>query len=72
MGREGVTIGGGLHPDGTVRVASEEWQAVAPGARIPTGAKIRVTGIDGLVLTVEPVIDEHGPAATPERKGNPV
>jgi membrane-bound serine protease (ClpP class) len=72
VGREGVTLGGGLHPDGIVRVASEEWQAIAPGARIPTGAKIRVTGIDGLVLTVEPVTDEHGPAATPERKGNPV
>jgi membrane-bound serine protease (ClpP class) len=72
IGREGVALGGGLHPRGIVRVASEEWQAVAPDARIPTGAKVRVTGIDGLVLTVEPVADEHAPAATPERKGNPV
>ena len=72
IGLEGVALGGGLHPRGIVRVASEEWQAVAPDARIPTGAKVRVTGIDGLVLTVEPVADEHVPAATPERKGNPV
>jgi len=72
VGREGVAIGGGLHPEGIVRVASEEWQAIAPGARIATGARVRVTRIDGLVLTVEPVADEHAPAATPERKGNPV
>jgi membrane-bound serine protease (ClpP class) len=71
IGREGVAIGGGLRPGGIVRVASEEWQAVAPDARIPTGARVRVTGIDGLVLTVEPVTDEHAPAATPEGKGNP-
>ena len=72
VGREGVAIGGGLHPEGIVRVSSEEWQAIAPGARIATGAKVRVTGIDGLVLTVEPLADEHAPAATPERKGNAV
>ena len=72
IGREGIALGGGLHPEGIVRVASEEWQAIAPGARIPTGAKVRVTRIDGLVLTVEPVMDEHAPAATPDRKGNPV
>jgi membrane-bound serine protease (ClpP class) len=73
VGREGVALGDGLAPNGIVRVASEEWRAVAPGARIPTGAKVRVTAIDGLVLTVEPVSErtERAPAGTPDGKGNP-
>ena len=70
VGQEGVALGG-IDPDGIVRVNAEEWRAVAPGARIAKGAKVRVTRLDGLVLTVEPIHDEHAPAATPEGKGNP-
>ena len=70
VGQEGVALGG-IDPDGIVRVNAEEWRAVAPGTRIAKGAKVRVTRLDGLVLTVEPIHDEHAPAATSEGKGNP-
>ena len=60
VGTEGVAIGRGLNPDGIVRVASEEWKAVVDGGRsIPAGGAVRVTRLDGLVLTVEPVTEEH-------------
>ena len=60
VGREGVVIGRGLSPEGIVRVASEEWKAVAEGGgSIPTGGAIRVVRLDGLVLTVAPVTEEH-------------
>lgn len=72
VGREGVVIGGGLDPEGIVRVAAQEWGAISPDVRIPTGARIRVTRLDGLTLTVEPITEAPTPAATPERKGNPV
>lgn len=42
-----------LDPRGAVRVASDTWSAVsADGSRIDQGERIRVTDIDGLVLTV--------------------
>lgn len=62
VGTEGVVLGGGLGPEGVVRAAAEEWKAVAAGGgAIPGGARVRVTGIDGLRLTVEPVGDD-GPS----------
>jgi membrane-bound ClpP family serine protease len=72
VGREGVVLGGGLDPEGVVRVAAEEWRAIAPGGSIPPGAKIRVTRLDGLVLTVEPLEHEHAPTggAAPAQGGN--
>lgn len=42
-----------LSPDGKVFVHGEYWNAVS-SAPIAAGARIRVTAIDGLVLTVEP------------------
>jgi membrane-bound serine protease (ClpP class) len=39
---------------GHVFVHSERWRAVAPG-RLDKGAPVRVAGIDGLVLRVEPI-----------------
>ena len=63
VGREGVVLAGGLKPDGVVRVAAEEWKATAADSgSVPAGAKIRVTELDGLVLTVEPLDTEHAPA----------
>ena len=60
VGREGVVLAGGLKPDGVVRVAAEEWKATAADSgSVPEGAKIRVTELDGLVLTVEPLDTEH-------------
>jgi membrane-bound serine protease (ClpP class) len=61
VGREGVVLAGGLGPTGVVRVSSEEWKATAT-APMPPGSRIKVTALDGLVLTVEPVADEHDPA----------
>lgn len=72
VGREGVVLPGGLDPDGVVRVAAEEWKARSAGRSIPEGSKIRVTRLDGLVLTVEPLEPEHAPTggAVPARGGN--
>jgi membrane-bound serine protease (ClpP class) len=60
VGQEGVALGTGLDPSGVVRINAEQWQAVTAGRRIPAGAKIRATAIDGFTLTVEPV-DAEGP-----------
>jgi membrane-bound serine protease (ClpP class) len=59
VGREGVVLGSGLHPEGVVRVAAEEWKATSSAGDLPAGARIRATRLDGLVLTVEPVASEH-------------
>ena len=61
IGRDGVVLSGGLNPEGVVRVAAEEWKATTTSGSIPEGAKIRVTRLDGLVLTVEPLDTEHAP-----------
>jgi len=63
VGRDGVVVGVGVDPrDGVVRVAAEEWKAVAPTGPLPPGTPIRVTALDGLVLTVEPLRPEHATA----------
>jgi membrane-bound serine protease (ClpP class) len=69
VGRDGVVIGAGLGTTGVVRVGSEEWRARTPGRPLPGGARIRVTALDGLVLTVEPLKDEHSPASAPAEGG---
>jgi membrane-bound ClpP family serine protease len=46
-----------------VRVAAEEWRAVSPAGPLSPGTRVRVTRLDGLVLTVEPLTVEHTPAA---------
>jgi membrane-bound serine protease (ClpP class) len=64
IGREGVVVGTGIGArGGVVRVAAEEWRAVSPAAPISTGTRIRVTALDGLVLSVEPLDIERPPAA---------
>jgi len=63
VGQEGVALPSGVGPKGgIVRVASEEWRAVAPSGPIEGGATVRVTSLDGLVLTVEPSHGERGTA----------
>ena len=69
IGKDGVVIGAGLGPNGVVRVASEEWRAVSTSGPIPVGSRVRVTGLDGLVLTVESLADEHRPAVAPAEGG---
>ena len=45
-----------LAPEGKVFVHGEYWNAVAP-RNVPAGGRVRVTGVDKLKLTVEPVVD---------------
>jgi len=60
VGQEGVALAAGVGPKGgVVRVASEEWRAVAPSGPIEGGAPVRVISLDGLVLTVEPSDGQH-------------
>lgn len=57
MGREGIvsqTIVAGRH--GRVAIDGDDWKAVsASPLDIPEGTKVRVTGRDSIILTVEPV-----------------
>jgi membrane-bound serine protease (ClpP class) len=53
IGETGVASSA-LEPDGMVFVRGEYWKAVSP-APLPAGAQVRVTGIEGLRLTVEPL-----------------
>ena len=72
VGRTGVALGSGVDErGGIVRVQAEEWRAIAPGGLIHSGAPVRVTGLDGLVLTVEPSGSEHARAGdrTPSGEG---
>jgi membrane protein implicated in regulation of membrane protease activity len=72
VGREGVVLAGGLDPDGVVRVAAEQWKATSSAGHVPAGSRVRVTRLDGLVLTVEPLTPEHAPTggAAPAQGGN--
>jgi len=71
VGREGIVLAAGLDPEGVVRVAAEEWRAIATHP-LPAGTKIRVTKLDGLVLTVEPLDLEHAQTGgvAPAQGGN--
>ena len=65
IGKEGVAIAGGLHPDGVVRVASEEWRAVTSDGRpLAGGTAVKVTKLEGLVLTVDAIGAGHEQAGT--------
>lgn len=57
VGETGVVLGAGLDPSGVVRVRAEEWHARSPSGSISGGTRVRVTGIDGFVVTVEPAAD---------------
>ena len=48
----GIAVGE-LNPSGTVLVRGEYWNAQA-SARVPASEPVRITGIDGLTLRVEP------------------
>jgi membrane-bound serine protease (ClpP class) len=58
-GQEGLigaigTVKVALEPKGTVFVWGERWQAISQDGRpIPVGARVKVTAMDGLHLTVE-------------------
>jgi membrane-bound serine protease (ClpP class) len=48
-----------LAPEGKVFVHGEYWDAVS-SLPAPVGAKVRVTAMHGLKLTVEPLIERNG------------
>ena len=58
IGQIGVTIED-LKPEGHVFVRGEYWNAVSPRP-VPTGQRVRVTAVDHLKLTVEPVEEQSG------------
>lgn len=53
-GAEGVVVRD-CDPQGVVYAAGEEWTATATGAALAAGTRVRVAGVDGLVLRVEPL-----------------
>jgi membrane-bound serine protease (ClpP class) len=56
MGAEGVvtTV---LSPRGVVQVAGERWTAESSAGPVPAGSRVRVVGVEGLTLRVEPVVE---------------
>jgi len=58
VGETGAAITA-LEPEGKVFVRGEYWDATAPQP-VPAGARVRVTAIRQLKLTVEPVSQENG------------
>jgi len=74
VGADGVALTSIGPNGGQVRVSAERWQAVTAGERIREGGPVHVLSIDGLVLTVEAITDEHAPAgqrAPVSEGGNP-
>ena len=58
VGETGAAITA-LEPEGKVFVRGEYWDATAPQP-VPAGARVRVTAIRQLKLTVEPISQENG------------
>lgn len=48
-----------IAPEGQVSVHGEYWRA-RTATRIPSGTRVRITAVNGLTLTVEPVVAEAG------------
>jgi membrane-bound serine protease (ClpP class) len=55
LGREGV-VTRRLEPTGVVHVGSESWSARSTTGMVPEGASVRVVGMEGLRLMVEPAV----------------
>jgi membrane-bound serine protease (ClpP class) len=61
------TVRVGLDPQGVVHARGEEWTARTEGVALPEGSQVRVTGIEGLTLVVEPAV--AGSEARPTEEG---
>jgi membrane-bound serine protease (ClpP class) len=55
VGQEGV-VTSDLTPTGVVQLGGERWSAKSSGGPLTIGMKVRVIGVDGLTLQVEPVM----------------
>jgi len=53
IGAEGVAVTD-LNPEGSIRIVGEFWQAISEGEMIKSGEKVKVTGMEGMRLTVIP------------------
>jgi membrane-bound serine protease (ClpP class) len=54
LGEAGIVVTA-LAPAGKIRVRGEYWDAVAPaGVRVEPGARVRITSVQGLEVTVQP------------------
>ena len=62
------TVTKDLSPDGTVFVHGELWNAITAGGPISRGARVKVIGVDELVLTVAPAGVEALPTEQPGRR----
>jgi membrane-bound serine protease (ClpP class) len=73
VGQSGVVVRD-LNPVGVVRVAAEEWSATSTEPTVPTGAAVRVVGVRGLRLEVEPLqaVTSSAPASPGEDEGSGV
>jgi membrane-bound serine protease (ClpP class) len=60
IGQEGVAVTD-LAPDGQVRARREAWSATSPREAITSGAEVRIVGVEGLRLIVEPIAEEGEP-----------
>ncbi|HLW16054.1 MAG TPA: nodulation protein NfeD [Actinomycetota bacterium] len=58
VGAEAVVVRA-LDPVGIVRAHREQWSARAAAGPIPEGAHVRITGVQGLTLQVEPLEVSH-------------
>jgi len=47
-----------LEPEGRVFVHGEIWRAVCPQGRVENGASVKITAVNGMLLTVEPLSEE--------------
>ncbi|MGZ4121161.1 MAG: NfeD family protein, partial [Actinomycetota bacterium] len=54
VGMEGVVVRA-LDPTGIVRARREQWSATSTGPAIPEGTHVRIVGVQGLTLEVEPL-----------------
>ena len=54
LGSEGV-VTTPLSPRGVVQLAAERWTAESTAGQLPSGTRVRVVGVEGLTLRVEPV-----------------
>jgi len=57
------TVRESLHPAGMVFVDGALWLATATSGPLPAGTHVRVLGLDGLRLRVEPVQGQQGARA---------
>ena len=55
IGMEGA-VTTDLSPKGVVQIAGERWSAETTAGSVPVGTTVRVIGVDGLTLRVEPVL----------------